>query len=413
MQYAIESAPETLPAFAAFGIELEYAIVDRTSLDVRPLAPALLARQAGTPVNDVIRGAMGWSNELAEHVVEIKNAYPAALAALPRRVRGEVLAMNRALESLDACLMPTGMHPWMDPARETKLWQAGDAAIYAQFDRLFDCRTHGWANLQSMHVNLPFADDAQFARLHAAIRLVLPLIPALAASSPIADGARTAFLDYRLEVYRRNASAMPSITGDVIPDELASRADYESRVLAPMYDEIAPRDPEGILRHEWLNARGAIPRFDRHAIEIRLCDTQECPRADLAIAAALVGVVRSLYDLGPRGTIATGALHDILLATIRDAERAVIRNPTYLDLLAIAEDAVPAGAAWRHLIARCEREIARLDPRAPETLDAILRHGPLARRILSAVGGRTGRSHLANVYRRLCACLANDELFLA
>ena len=40
-----------------------------------------------------------------------------------------------------------------------------------------------------MHVNLPFADDAQFARLHAAIRLVLPLLPALAASSPIAEGS--------------------------------------------------------------------------------------------------------------------------------------------------------------------------------------------------------------------------------
>lgn len=413
MQYALESAPDPLPAFAAFGIELEYAIVDRASLDVRPLAPALLARQAGRPSNDVVRGAMGWSNELTEHVVEVKNAHPAALAALRRRFRGEVLAMNRVLESLDACLMPAGMHPWMDPARETRLWRAGDATIYAQFDRLFDCRRHGWANLQSMHVNLPFADDAQFARLHAAIRVVLPLIPALAASSPIADGAPASFLDYRVEAYRTNSSTMPSITGDVIPDEIASRDEYEERVLAPMYRESAPHDPEGVLRHEWLNSRGAIARFDRNAIEIRLCDTQECPRADLAIAAALIAVVRGLYDVTPRSTLPTALLRDILLATIRDGERAVIGDAAYLRALDVGGVAMPAGALWRRMVARREREIARLEPSAPMTLEAILRRGPLARRILDAVGAEPSRAQIADVYRRLCACLANDELFTA
>ena len=84
--------------------------------------------------------------------------------------------------------MPTAMHPWMDPATETVLWD--DATdVYRTYDRIYGCRGHGWANLQSMHVNLPFADDSQFARLHAAIRLVLPLLPALAASSPIAEGS--------------------------------------------------------------------------------------------------------------------------------------------------------------------------------------------------------------------------------
>ncbi|HAL85576.1 MAG TPA: hypothetical protein DCM31_01010, partial [Deferribacteraceae bacterium] len=37
-----------------------------------------------------------------------------------------------------------------------------------------------------------------------------------------------------------------------------------------MYRDIAPYDPECILQEEWLNSRGAIARFDRKAIEIRL-----------------------------------------------------------------------------------------------------------------------------------------------
>src|SRR4029078_10043132 len=129
------------------------------------------------------------------------------------------------------------------------------------FDRIFDCSRHGWANLQSMHVNLPFASDEEFARLHAAIRAVLPLVPALAASSPIADGVPQAALDYRLEVYRGNAMRVPSIVGYVIPPRVDTRAEYETRVLAPMYHDIARLDPGGVLQREWLNARGAIARF--------------------------------------------------------------------------------------------------------------------------------------------------------
>src|SRR5436305_13954842 len=210
--------PPPLRAFEGFGIELEYALVDAQSLDVRPRADALLAAMAGRATSSAERGALGWSNELVRHVVEVKNVQPAkSLAALPAAFGVEVHAANALLAKDAARLMPTGMHPWMDPRVETQLWTYDAAAIYAAFDRIFDCRRHGWANLQSMHINLPFADDAEFARLHAAVRAVLPLIPALAASSPIAEGRAQPCLDYRLEVYRTNATRVPAITGEVIP----------------------------------------------------------------------------------------------------------------------------------------------------------------------------------------------------
>src|SRR5665811_1134453 len=97
------------------------------------------------------------------------------------------MCIRDSLETMGAQLMPGAMHPWMDPHSETRLWLGDNAVIYGAYDRIFDCKSHGWANLQSMHVNLPFADDNEFARLHAASRLVLPILPALAASSPIAE----------------------------------------------------------------------------------------------------------------------------------------------------------------------------------------------------------------------------------
>lgn len=400
-----DDGPPPLPAFSAVGIELEYMIVDRDRLSVAPIADRLL----GTG-GDVERGVLGWSNELAMHVIEIKNRQPSAsLDLLPDAFQNEVRHINRLLQPMGARLMPGAMHPWMDPRREMRLWSHDNAAIYRSYECLFDTRTHGWANLQSMHINLPFADDREFARLHAAIRMTLPILPALAASSPFADGRRTGFDDYRMHVYCDNAAAFPSIAGMVIPETITSRDAYHQRILAPMYRAIAPHDPEQVLQHEWLNSRGAIARFERNAIEMRVIDTQECPRADLSIAAATVAVVRMLYDTGKdalaaQQEISTSTLATLLQRCIRDSDRALIDDPHYLRLLGFPETRCSAGELWSCLIER----ISLADN---EVLRTILQHGPLARRLLRAVGEEDSPARLREVYRQLCDCLNEASLF--
>lgn len=399
-------SPATLAAFAGYGIELEYMIVDRATLAVRPIADALLHDGAGHPRNDVARGAMGWSNELALHVLEVKNRRPHAdLGLLAAAFQDEVAELNRRLAAFDACLMPSAMHPWMDPAREGRLWPHGHADLYRRYDRIFDCRRHGWVNLQSMHVNLPFAGDAEFARLHAAVRLVLPILPALAASSPFVEGRCSGCLDTRMEMYRGHQARLRSSIGAVIPEPATGHADYEAHVLAPMYAELAPLDPQGLLRHEWLNARGAIPRFDRGAIEIRVIDLQECPRADLAIAAATIHVVRRLYD-GAAPGLATASLVQLLARCIVDADAALIDDADYLALFGV-DAPCSAGALWRHLLdGALEQALAPWR----EPLAVLLEQGPLARRLLRAAGEDGGR--LAAVYRGLCDALAEGRMYL-
>ncbi|HWR77666.1 MAG TPA: glutamate-cysteine ligase family protein [Thiobacillus sp.] len=409
------SAAPALHAFAGYGIELEYMIVDRQTLAVMPIADRLLRAAAGESASEIGRGQFGWSNEIVLHLVEIKNARPdPALEPLAAGFQAEVNSINRLLESMGARLMPTAMHPWMNPATETRLWPHDHAPIYQAYDRIFDCKKHGQANLQSMHVNLPFANDDEFARLHAAVRQLLPILPALAASSPLADGKPSGFLDTRMEAYRTAVSSVPSAIGQVIPETVNSRAEYETRVLAPMYRDIAPLDPHGVLQHEWLNARGAIPRFDRNAIEIRVIDVQECPQADLAIAAAATAVIRAIYDgkwspLTVQQAIGTDALVKILHACIRDADQAVIDDAGYLNLLGFPGRHCQAGELWRHLI-----EITSLDRSGQwrEPLRVMLEHGPLARRILRAVGSDRSKERLQSVCLDLCDCLEAGRLFV-
>jgi glutamate--cysteine ligase len=410
--------PDALPAFAAYGIEIEYMIVDREHLDVRPLAEALLALSAGAPASEVRRGTMGWSNEIVQHVVELKNNDPVpSLSGLAELFHAEVLAVDALLEPLGARLMPGAMHPWMDPHDETRLWTQDHAAIYRSYDRIFDCRRHGWANVQSVHLNLPFAGDDEFARLHAAVRLALPILPALAASSPWADGRRNAGLDHRLALYREHQHKIPSSMGRCIPEPSASPAQYRARVFAPMYRELAIYDAllgadAGVLAQEWLDARGAVPRFARSAIEIRVLDVQECPRADIAIAAATSALVRKLYEAHaprPARALDTGALVAIFDACIVEADSARIVDRDYLGELGYPGSSCRAGELWRFLIDGFAREgLIAAEMLAP--LRTILDHGTLARRIIRAVGDDRGRLH--EVYGELCRCLYENALFV-
>lgn len=396
-----------LHAFGGYGIELEYMIVDRDTLAVRPIADRLVGEDG-----EVSRGHYAWSNEVVLHVIELKNAVPdASLAPLSRGLQAEVRAINAALAEHNACLMPSAMHPFMNPLLETRLWPHRHAEIYRTYDRIFDCRRHGWANLQSMHVNLPFSGDAEFTRLSMAIRLILPILPALAASSPFQEGRFSGFLDTRMQHYRRHQIKVPRTILGVIPEPVTGIADYRENVLEKMYTAIAPFDPENVLRHEWLNARGVIPRFARNALEIRVIDMQECPRADLAIAAAASAAIEALYDADTDLAFDTERLVAIFLDCIQHGEEALIDDADYLTRLGCLECRLSAADLWRFLIERhLEHDPAyRQHWQAP--LETILAEGTLARRLIAAAGREPDEAGLKAVYRELCACLQEDRQF--
>jgi len=396
-----------LSLFEAYGVELEYMIVDATTLDVRPITDKVLAEVAGEITTEVELGEIAWSNELALHVIELKTNGPASsLEGLAGQFHEQVRRINQILASHHARLMPTAMHPWMDPASELQLWPHDYNPVYETFNRIFDCKGHGWSNLQSMHINLPFADDREFAQLHAAIRLLMPIMPALAASSPFADRRATGWMDYRMEVYRHNSRKIPQISGAVIPESVASHAEYEERILQPMYRGIAPHDPDHVLQHEWLNARGAIARFMRNTIEIRVLDVQESPRADLAICEAIVAVLRKLVDerwtpLRDQQSLSTETLARQFQATIRDADETLVQDAEYLAQFGLAGDTLTAGDVWRSLARECGLHDA--------ALLRILEQGPLARRIVRHVRGDMQR--LPVTYGRLCDDLDTGHLF--
>lgn len=397
--------------FSVLGIETEYMIVNQSSLEISPIADLLLQKLAGEIVNEVELGEIAASNELALHVIELKTNGPKKeLSSLDKLFHVEVLHLNQLLMENSACLMPSGAHPWYNPHKSMKLWPHGDQTIYNTFDRIFDCTGHGWSNLQSIHINLPFANDEEFSQLHNAIRLLMPLIPALTASTPFIEGKKTGLKDTRLSYYGNNQKKIPCISGQIIPEFITTEAEYQEKILTPMYQAIAPFDRDAILQDEWLNSRGAIARFDRSAIEIRIVDSQECPLADIACVTGIVHALKyiiSKTDTHITQPLNTERLFSLYQQTIKDGmETSLDVWPDYLNSFEFSNKKIhTARDFWETVFT--EKRID-LSHEYQATLEKILTHGNLAERLLNA---SILQPNLVLIYKELCTCLNNNELF--
>jgi gamma-glutamyl:cysteine ligase YbdK (ATP-grasp superfamily) len=400
--------------FEVYGIELEYMLVNTNSFKVAPIVDVLLTKKNGKITSDIENGSIAWSNELVGHVVEIKTNGPTNdLNNLAEAFHQNIIEINGLLKPLNTKLLPTASHPTMNPLKDTQLWKHSYSEVYELYNRIFDCKGHGWSNVQSTHINLPFYDDKEFEKLHAAIRIILPLIPGLCASSPILDGKITGFKDTRLEYYKTNQKEIPEMTGLVIPERVFTKADYYATIFEPIKQVIKKYDTNNILDHHFLNSRGAIARFDRNAIEIRLVDIQECPKADIAICALIIEVLKLLANedttsLKKQKKWLKQDLFSILNAVIKDGEAYNISNLDYLELFGIKQ-ASNVKNVWQQLYILVKDNISKDYQNA---LEVIFNHGTLSTRIVNALNHDVSVKNIELVYKQLATCLEENKMFI-
>lgn len=405
-----------LHLFQAYGIELEYMLVDRDTLEIKSIADELLKDVLGNFGSDFENGVVTWSNELVLHVVELKSTNPESdLYLLGKQFAENVTRINLILSKWNVMLLPTAAHPFMNPITQTKLWPHDNKDVYEIYDRIFDCRGHGWANVQSTHLNLPFSNDEEFAKLHAAIRLVLPILPALCSSSPVLDGKTTGMLATRLKYYKNNQSKIPSITGKVIPEALFSESDYNDAVYKKIQSDIVAFDHDQILDPVWVNSRGAIPRFDRGSIEIRIMDIQECPSADLALVTLVIETLKVLVErrwitFEEQKKWETEVLVKIYDQTTIVAQDAVLNDGAYLEIFGYTGSVARAGDLWRHIYERLKLNSEHLQ-RWNNEIEVVLEKGTLAQRIVQALGTEPPHNTIIKVYKELSRCLAENRMF--
>ena len=399
--------------FEVFGIELEYMLVHNKTMKVNPSVDELFILKNGTLTSDVPNGKIEWSNELVAHVVELKTNGPvSSLEDLENDFFQNIKEINKLLGGMDSKLLSGACHPLMDTLIETKLWPHDHNEIYNLYNRIFDCRGHGWSNVQSMHINLPFANDQEFEKLHAAVRILLPIIPGLAASSPVLDGHFTGYKDSRMHYYKTNQKEIPHMTGKVIPEQVFNKKEYHEKIFDPINKAIKKYDTEQILDHHFLNSRGAISRFDRNAIEIRVIDIQETPSADIAIAAFIVEALKllvseELVSLEDQKTWHEDDLFDIFNDVIKDAENTLITNKRYLAIFDIEKDAEVKNI-WKNIYKRVGN---KLSVNHQNHIEFILQNGSLSSRILKSLRGDFSETNIKRTYLKIAESLQSDRMF--
>jgi glutathione synthase/RimK-type ligase-like ATP-grasp enzyme/gamma-glutamyl:cysteine ligase YbdK (ATP-grasp superfamily) len=398
-------------AFSVAGMELEYPVVDR-DLNVVSRVEDAFRILAGRPVSDVDLGAVGFSNEIADHVFEIKTSEPVQSLATAEDVLVEGVRRFGALvrSEWDARLLPTGMHPWMDP-RRGKLWTRSNLRIYTTYARLFDVRTHGWMNVHAAHLNLPFGTEEQAVAMHTAAALLIPYLPALAASSPMYDGDLQESADGRLHWILQHQAQIPESCGAIVPEYVGSFAEYRKCIFAPMYAALDRRPNSGAIRHEFFNARGAVLRFARRALEIRVLDTQECVRMDIAIAVFVRSVLRVLSRRVSAGKLTLPG-HSVLVAdfheTIRLGSHAEVQSPHLGGPGSVRE-------VLRALLADARRVVRPDEALYLDLVERIIETGTLAEHIRAAMGpyleadDDTYTEAARRIYIELAECLEANE----
>jgi gamma-glutamyl:cysteine ligase YbdK (ATP-grasp superfamily) len=337
------------------------------------------------------------------HVMEVKANQPfKSPIQFEETMQNAVSTLNQIVQKHGAKLLGTGMHPLLK-LKDTGIWPHYHKKIYREYGKIFNLNQHGWLNIQSFHLNLPFLKEADGIQMHNLLANLCAYLPAITASSPICEGKNGPDLDNRLQFYKVNQKEIPSIMGTVIPEYATSFSQYKQDVIERYSQDLANAGADKtLLSREWVNSRGVIFRFDRSALEVRVMDEQECIKSDVAlgcfIRAALRGLIKKNVDLLPC---------DVLVkdfnAVIKDGLNAKVSNPHgktarqvcqyYLDLAVEHADEDEKKYLW--IVKKRIEE---------GSLSELIRN-----RVLRRAEKTDFHQAILNVYSTLIKCLSDNE----
>ncbi len=343
------------------GTEHEY------SLNTPCMVPAaesdlILRRLSGPGSSEGSLGPVTLTKELQKTVIEFVPGHPAGTVAELEQMLVSGLSLFYRCFSDRYTLMGLGMHPLLRLS-DTAVWDQGEGEYYEAYDRIFGLSRHGWLNIQSLQLNVSYADEESMVSIFNTLRSLIPYLVAVSAASPFVEGRFSGAMDARLLYYRENQRQVPAICNRIVPERLDCLRTYEGW-LEGMYRELRAREGS-ILCEEWVASYGVILRFSRPCVELKAMDEQECLRSDMALVAFIRALLRadlsfleqdrhSLLDMTEEAICqGTAGFQPELLRLLRIAERSAV--PDERPYLPLVRERIEEGSL-AELLVRARRE---------------------------------------------------------
>lgn len=294
-----------------------------------PIVDKIIKDFRGRIVNFVEQPNFTFGKELQLHVMEIKPNEPfKSPVEFEENMHKAVLAIADFLErKYKASLLGTGMHPLLK-LKDTGIWPHRHKQIYQAYSKVFNLKQHGWLNIQSFQLNLPYSSEKDAVLVHNLLAEICTYLPAICASSPLFEGHLGNYVDTRLHFYMLNQKEVPSITGDVVPEYVSSFRQYKEDIIGKYSLDLVKAGVNDYLPYQdWVNSRGVIFRFDRRAVEIRVMDEQECVKSDVALSCFVRALLRGLLKDGKTEFLSHEMLVKDFNSIIREGLKAHVLHP--------------------------------------------------------------------------------------
>ena len=333
-------------------VEEEFAILDPETLSLTNRFEELKAAAERTELEPHLVG------ELIASEVEVRTGRCESFAEVVTRIPERRAQLNALTDKLGVTLGATGTHPW-SPWQEQRII---DTPHYRLRDELL--RYVVWRNNSfGLHVHVAIRGVDRAVQVCDALRVYLPELLALSASSPFVENVNTGLHSARNQIFTRffPRCGVPDIYGDWRTFE-----DYVRMLF----------DTGSITEHTemWWSVR---PHLAFPTVEIRICDAQPLQEEAISLAAlsyALVARIARAVDEGEPVLLPTnreieenfwrairwglsGELIDLRTREVRPARAALEEliewvQPVAEELGAAEYLAVPAANAAERQIAR-------------------------------------------------------------
>jgi glutamate---cysteine ligase / carboxylate-amine ligase len=249
------------------GVEEEFSILDRQTLDLLPRFERLRDAAAGDALlHDHITG------ELISSEIEIisgagDDLHDALARQRDRRRRLFALAAEQGV-----ALGATGTHPWADYREQPII----DTEHYRRVED--GLKYVAWRNNTfSLHVHLGVRDIDRAVRVCDRLRPVLPLLLAISANSPYLDGRDSGLHSARTQSFTK------SFPRCGVPDAFGGWQAYRE------YIEFLKRTRSIVeFTQVWWSVR---PHFSFGTVEMRICDVQATAGESDALASLIAACI--------------------------------------------------------------------------------------------------------------------------